>query len=153
MRNVRLFQGLQSSVWWTTHLSDDLIWALYEDLHRPPVVISHPIQKPLKQKKNVIKMMLRPTETAPTLRRNESYDWTSQAAWLLLNCLVRSSIHCSMVGWRRQQHIGQFVSDSQQTETVQQQGERTLPSPWSEWTSRGRMRCWAAKRRKHRKGI
>lgn len=27
--------------------------------------------------------------------------FTSQAAWLLLNCLVRSSIHCSMVGWRR----------------------------------------------------
>lgn len=31
-------------------MSDNLIGALYEDLHGPPVIISHPIQKPLKQR-------------------------------------------------------------------------------------------------------
>lgn len=36
-----------------THLSDDLIGALDEDLHRPPVVIGHPIQKPLKRREAV----------------------------------------------------------------------------------------------------
>lgn len=33
-----------------THLSDDLIGTLDQDLHRPPVVVGHPIQKPLKQR-------------------------------------------------------------------------------------------------------
>lgn len=32
-----------------THLSDNLIGALDEDLHGPPVVVGHPIQKPLKE--------------------------------------------------------------------------------------------------------
>lgn len=82
-----------------THLSDDLIGALDEDLHGPPVVVGHPIQKPLKETQQ------RDVEFG-TQTADKNRLWygggaqTSQAAWLLLNCLVSSSIHCSMVGWR-----------------------------------------------------
>ena len=35
-------------------LSDDLIGTLDEDLHGPPVVISHAVQKPLEERKRTI---------------------------------------------------------------------------------------------------
>lgn len=38
-------------LWCLPHLSDDLIRALNEDLHRPPVVVGHAIQKPLTETK------------------------------------------------------------------------------------------------------
>lgn len=50
------------------------------------------------------------TEGAKKLKQEKrSRAETSQAAWLLLNCLVSSSIHCSMVGWRRK-HSAQLAS-------------------------------------------
>lgn len=95
-------------------LSDDLIGTLDEDLHGPPVVVSHPVQKPLRvgEMERESWRGSRGWVTGADRKKQQQEKWsraeTSQAAWLLLNCLVSNSIHCSMVGWRRK-HSGKLA--------------------------------------------
>lgn len=97
---------------------------------------------------------------------------TSQAAWLLLNCLVKSSIHCSIVGWEKKEwkvnlqeqktiikhyrtcHQSSLVNYNRRTiENNRREVKSFSPFLWSGWMSPEQTMCWAVREREENDSI